>query len=496
VIDINAEYGTASPTSPALSLDQLTGARERASIEVALVRHRAAVRVGRELGNEWLLDEISGVPGLLPIATVTTIRVEVLGAELERAVKRGARGFWVEPRDPWSMPTESVRTALGVAASHRLPLLVPCRQSTDATAIGTLTADLGVPVVLVGAHYVNYPDIFAALRRFPALHVETSALGSYRAIEMVTRVAGVERLLLGSAMPARTPRSSINAVLTAAISDDAKRAILRGNAARIFGLGPARVALTAPAVPRRAIDVHGHFFPSPWEVEQPRDDEILPALGRFGIRVRMASAVPALYGEVDFGNRKTVAACASLKGQLGYLVADPNDLDATKAQLRQYGGAAGIVGVKVHCVISGQPTASKAIQDLFAILAEYGRVVKIHCAGADWDTALLGIAKAYPKLPIIIAHGGPGRPSASSAKIVQQTERVFVELASSTADINETARLVRGIDPGRLLFGTDAPLLEPAFVLGTYQEVGLSEDQLERVYWDNAARLFDIDDRN
>jgi predicted TIM-barrel fold metal-dependent hydrolase len=496
MIDINAEYGTASPGVHALGLGQLSEARARSGIDIALVRHRAAVRVGRELGNDRLFDELSGTTGLLPIATVTTVGVDRLSGELARAVKRGARGIWIEPRDPWSMPSESVRAALSIAASHRLPLLMPCRQGTDATAIGTMTEGLDVPVVLVGAHYVNYPDIFAALRRYPALHVETSSLGSFGAVEALTRVAGAERVLFGTGMPARTPRSSLNAVRVSRLPDDTKRAILRGNAARLFGFGPHDVDLTAAAVPARAIDVHGHFFPAPWEVEQPRDEEILPDLRRFGIRIRMASAVPALYGDLDFGNRKTVAACGSIDGQLGYLVADPNDLDATKDQLRRYGTARGIVGVKVHCVISGQPTGSTAIRDLFAVLADYGHPVKIHNAGQDWEFALLALVQKHPKLPIIIAHGGPGRPSAAAARVVNGSDRVFVELASSTADINETVRLVGSIDPSRILFGTDAPLLDPAFVLGTYHELGFTADELRRVFWDNAAELFSISDQN
>jgi predicted TIM-barrel fold metal-dependent hydrolase len=297
-------------------------------------------------------------------------------------------------------------------------------------------------------------------------------------------------------MPARSPHSTVNAVRMSRLSDRTKRMVLRDNAARVFGFALGDVDLTPPAVPQRAIDVHGHFFPAPWEVEQPRDEEILPDLRRFGIRTRIASAVPALYGEVDFGNRKTVAACASIEGQLGYLVADPNDLEVTKDQLRRYGTAPGIVGVKVHCVISGQPTGSTAIRDLFAVLADYGRPVKIHNAGQDWELALLALAQKHPKLPVIIAHAGPGRPSAAAAHVVNGSDRVFVELASSTADINETRRLVGSIDVSRILFGTDTPLLEPAFVLGTYQDLGFTAAQLRPVFWDNAAELFSISGKN
>ena len=43
-----------------------------------------------------------------------------------------------------------------------------------------------------------------------------------------------------------------------------------------------------------------------------------------------------------------------------------------------------------------------------------------------------------------------------------------------------------------MLFGTDAPLLDPAFVLGTYQDAEIPAADQDRIYWDNAARLFGV----
>ena len=44
----------------------------------------------------------------------------------------------------------------------------------------------------------------------------------------------------------------------------------------------------------------------------------------------------------------------------------------------------------------------------------------------------------------------------------------------------------------KFLFGTDAPLLEPSFVLGTYQDADIPADQQDDVYYGNAARLFGL----
>ena len=44
----------------------------------------------------------------------------------------------------------------------------------------------------------------------------------------------------------------------------------------------------------------------------------------------------------------------------------------------------------------------------------------------------------------------------------------------------------------KLMFGTDAPLLEPGFVLGTYQDAEIPVDREDAVYYGNAAGLFGI----
>jgi predicted TIM-barrel fold metal-dependent hydrolase len=127
---------------------------------------------------------------------------------------------------------------------------------------------------------------------------------------------------------------------------------------------------------------------------------------------------------------------------------------------------------------------------LFDLLTDYGRPVKIHNAGPDWQEELLAIARAHPTLPIIIAHAGYHRPERSSAAIVNGTDNVHLELASSKADIREARELVHAVDPARVMFGADAPLLNPAFVLGLYEDLGLPRGVLESVYWEHGERLF------
>jgi predicted TIM-barrel fold metal-dependent hydrolase len=146
--------------------------------------------------------------------------------------------------------------------------------------------------------------------------------------------------------------------------------------------------------------------------------------------------------------------------------------------------------VKVHGEWSGTPTASKAMTDTFELLARFGRPVKIHNAGAGWDEALATIARRHPRLPIVIAHAGLGTPSVEGARLAASNDNIYLELSSSFAHLPTVREAVSIAGPARLLWGSDAPLLEPAFVLGTYLDAGLPPVAIDQIFWRNAMELF------
>ena len=204
--------------------------------------------------------------GLAAIAVVGPRRTAHVGRLVEEAERSGAVGYRLDGWDGTTPPPESVHEILRAVAATGRPLLVPIVRFGAASVIGAATAGLGIPVVLLGAHYTHIVDDLAAAVRYPHLHLETSALAHFRAIETVVGSIGAERLLFGTGSPVRAAASPISAVLAASIPDDAKRAILGGNAVRLFGVADGPVDLTMAAGPDRAFDVHTHLGPLDFDV--------------------------------------------------------------------------------------------------------------------------------------------------------------------------------------------------------------------------------------
>lgn len=493
IIDVNVEVGARVPVRLSTALGDVLESQNAFGIGHSLVRSSIAVGVDRLRGNETVIQLCEGQESagrVSPVISATPLHLDELAGELVRARRGEARAVWVHGREPWSTPSAAHARLIEAVALTGLPLFFPHRQWADATAIGMMTESLDVPVILFGARYPEGADTYAALERYEHLYVETSTFGSFAAFERMIAVIGAERILFGSGGPTHTARSPLNALMSAEISDVDRVQIAGGNASRLLGVTAEATEVPRFVAPRRLFDVHGHFFPAPWPV--PRQDEGPPIhyLRRFGIETHVASSVPAIMGDLEGGNAQTVAGCAQEPGQLGYLVADARDPLTAREHLERWGRREGIVGVKVHSEGSGILTTDPMMARLFDVLADFGLPVKIHNHGTGWEEALTSIALRNPSLPIIVAHAGHHKPQQSVGGIVNNTSNVYVELASSKAVTADAQALVGMVDINRVLFGSDAPLLNPAWILGLYAELGLSASDLEQVHWHNGARLF------
>ena len=498
MIDVNGHFGTRLNPEPDAPMADLLAQARKYGIATTLAYHLNAVHLDPTSGNELAIEGAAATDGaVLPVAVVNPNRTDLLSPDVDDLLRRGVVAFrlGLESRE-WhhggfgaAYRSSAMRQLLRVVARTGRPLIAPIAGWGHATDAGEATAGLGIPVILTGSHYVHTVDDLAALQRFPHLYLDTSRLAQFGAIETVVREVGAERLLFGSESPTRSIASPVNAVAAAEITDDEQRAIFSGNVARLFGLPEPAFNLPRAILPMDAVDVHAHYGPLPWGVPQPGDLELAPAYRRLGISVNVASPTRAIVADVEAGNHQSVEATNPSTGQLTYLAVDPWDLDRTRSLIRRYGGVAGVIGVKVHAMLFKMPTHDPRMAALFDVLADHGRPVKIHNEGDDWAEALLAIAQSHPKLPIIVAHSGLFAPSLEGARIASAAPNIYLELASSFAVRPRVRELVRTTPREQILYGTDAPLLNPAFINGTYLDGGIAIDDAA-VFRDNAKRIF------
>ena len=186
-----------------------------------------------------MIEAAQGDPGIVPVAALSIDRTDRYLAAARRPSPRasprsGSRGSSrAEAHRSIRCPP---RTSCARSPATGKPLFVVLRAPGDASRIGRATEGLGIPVILVGHHYDHSVENLAAAKRFEHLHLETSRMAHLDAVSVAVAEIGAERVLYGTGAPIRAMQSALNAILQAPIPDDSKRAVLGGNAQRLFGL--------------------------------------------------------------------------------------------------------------------------------------------------------------------------------------------------------------------------------------------------------------------
>ncbi|GAA2360175.1 hypothetical protein GCM10010404_11900 [Nonomuraea africana] len=237
------------------------------------------------------------------------------------------------------------------------------------------------------------------------------------------------------------------------------------------------------------VDVHAHW--GPWFFTMDVAEANLATMDRYGIGVSIVSATEAVIYDAAAGNRALDGWLATTERHYGYVTVNPRRLAEAERDLDEYLPTGRFVGVKIHTDYTGSPVTSPQMRETLALVASRGVPALVH----TWGATVLDLAQACldtPGLRAIAGHmGADGHRHAVEA--ARACDRLWLEPCYSHAPAGRIAQVVAGVDPGRLLFGTDSTLIDPASAFGAVAAAGLSPDVAEMVAWRNAVQLFGLD---
>ena len=160
----------------------------------------------------------------------------------------------------------------------------------------------------------------------------------------------------------------------------------------------------------------------------------------------------------------------------------------------------GIRGMKFHPEFQDFDPNDPRMHRIYRRAADLGLIILFH-AGVDpayetvrgVPTTFKRIITGYPDLTIILAHLGGYRVWEDVAEHLMG-ERVYLDTAYTLGHLPaaDVAAIIRGHGTDRILFGSDGPWRDAADDIRELAELGLEHDQLEAIYWRNAAQLLDL----
>jgi uncharacterized protein len=272
------------------------------------------------------------------------------------------------------------------------------------------------------------------------------------------------------------------------------------------------------------VDVHVHFLPdrvqtkvwdyfaaagthygSDWPIAYPLPaDERLALLDRLGVRAFPTLPYPHKPGMAAWLNEWSRAFASGRPQVLSSATFFPEPGAADYVATALDGGARVF---KVHVQVGGFDPRDPLLDDIWARLEDTGTPVVIHCGSGPLagehtgPEPVTGLLDRFPRLQLVIAH--LGMPEYREfLDLAERYERVHLDTTMFATDFTE--RLMP-FDPadrsrlsdlrGKVLLGSDFPSIPYPYAhqLQGLHRLGLGEEWLRAVLWENGARLFGVE---
>lgn len=159
----------------------------------------------------------------------------------------------------------------------------------------------------------------------------------------------------------------------------------------------------------------------------------------------------------------------------------------------------GLKGVKLHPDIQNFKVDDPKVIKIFEICSEKKLPVLLHTGDMRFDNSnpdrVEKILKMFPDLIIIGAHFGGWSVWDKAPEILYKYKNLYVDTCSSFYALSkERAREIIDLyGTDRVLFGTDFPMWKQKDELEFLFNLGLTNDELENILYNNLAQLLNIE---
>ena len=388
----------------------------------------------------------------------------------------------------WRAPV--VRAIGRAAADLGVALQAGIADVDDLAAVAGAWGGLDVPVMIrwIGGHrYAAMASEVAVAAESPNFFFDVGNAVSIGGLERLVSLVGADRLFFASNSPHHIAECSHAVFRDAALSPGARALIADGTLRGLLRLGaPPHAATSAEGARASAIrtapkvDVHWH--PDGWNLGEPSlaVEAQLATFDRYAYDRVVMFSVRALNGELTAGNAAVDAWTRRDPRVFGMVAVDPLQPDESAGAIERYAAQPRFVGIKTIQDLSGIGLDADVYRPILDRAAELGLPVLAHLGG------LAAAARERPDTIFIAAHANWGR-----ARAVLDRPNVYFDFSTSHALAHEMQleRFIRAAGVERVLFGSDGPLVSPAWSLAKLEATALGEDDLALVLHDNAYRI-------
>lgn len=241
--------------------------------------------------------------------------------------------------------------------------------------------------------------------------------------------------------------------------------------------------------------MHAHLWPGVGLTPGQGADVLLLDMERHQVERTVLSNADAIFYDYERANRELGDAIRGKSGLFGLAFGNPNYVEESMASIARCLDEAQFVGIKLYSrAYMGEQSpincdGHKRIIEF--VTQEYPwALVMFHCGEndpANYEN-MLELAKMFPDANFIGGHTGARRWRSFLAALAGQ-ENVYAELATPWPWRPMIEEAVEVMGEGRVVWGSDYPLIGVPFMEGALLSADLPRAVKEKVFYANALRL-------
>jgi predicted TIM-barrel fold metal-dependent hydrolase len=243
----------------------------------------------------------------------------------------------------------------------------------------------------------------------------------------------------------------------------------------------------------KIVDTHVHFGDWMFPIPRVGPEKLLSYMDLYQIEYSIVSSSRAILYDFVEGNRELLAIIMNYSRLWGYIVLNPHYPEESFREVEKYQNETKFVGFKFHPEQQAYRMNGKnAIKLLHHISNTRSELpVLIHTFGKESVENAGEAGALFPNLKIIMAHMG-GETWQEGIDMAACCPNIYLDPCCSFSDADKIKTAVKTLGADRILFGSDATLLDPGFTIGMLRDAGITESQTEQIAYKNALKLFNL----
>jgi len=241
------------------------------------------------------------------------------------------------------------------------------------------------------------------------------------------------------------------------------------------------------------IDSHVHFWHTFMNMEGPTVDAIITGMRNTGIDVSYVNSLSGLINtDSSAGNREIFEITRAHPDLFrGLAVVTPYAGDAALEELEKCLRGYGFIGLKLHPWIQGYYANADFLDPIIDLCRSYDVPVQFHTGTPPYTQVfqVACLADRHPDVRFIFSHMGLNYQWRDCIDVGKRYPNAYFETCGISY-VFAIEKVVRELGAHRVMFGTDNPFLFPQTELLKLDDLHLSGEERDWIYYKTALEAF------